>query len=103
MDFKLTDEQVKLRKQFFDVCEGLAKLKPAGFMGLEGVYDTDEGWEYHLHCAKEFAKRGWLSLGWPSEYGGQGTIMDKVFLAEATGYHDIPGVDIFGVNMLAPT
>ena len=103
MDFKLTDEQVKLRKEFFDVCEGLAKQRPEGFTGLEGVYDTDEGWEYHLWCAKEFAKRGWLSLGWPSEYGGQGTIMDKVFLAEATGYHDVPGVDIFGELMLAPT
>lgn len=103
MDFKLTDEQVKLRREFFDVCEELAKQRPEGFTGLEGVYDTDEGWEYHLWCAKEFAKRGWLSLGWPSEYGGQGTIMDKVFLAEATGYHDVPGVDIFGEGMLAPT
>lgn len=103
MDFKLTDEQTKLRKEFFDVCEGLEKKKPKGFAGLEGIYDTDEGWEYHLDCAREFGKRGWLSLGWPEEYGGQGTIMDKVFLSEATGYHDVPGVDIFGVNMLAPT
>ncbi len=103
MDFKLTDEQVKLRKELFDVCEKLAKDRPEGFTGLEGVYDTDEGWEYHLRCAKEFARRGWLSLEWPSEYGGRGTIMDKVFLAEATGYHDVPGVDIFGVLMLAPT
>jgi alkylation response protein AidB-like acyl-CoA dehydrogenase len=103
MDFRLTEEHVKLRKEFFDVCEGLAKRSPPGFSGLEGVYDTDQGWEYHLSCAAEFAKRGWLSLGWPTEYGGQGTIMDKVFLSEATGYHDVPGVDIFGVDMLAPT
>ena len=103
MDFKLTDEQVKLRKEFFDVCEGLAKKRPEGFTGLEGCYDTDDGWQYHLQCAKEFASRGWLSLGWPAEYGGQGTMMDKVFLSEATGYHDVPGVDIFGVDMLAPT
>ena len=103
MDFKLTDEQVKLRKEFFDVCEGLAKKRPEGFTGLEGCYDTDEGWQYHLQCAKEFASRGWLSLGWPAEYGGQGSMMDKVFLSEATGYHDVPGVDIFGVDMLAPT
>ena len=103
MDFKLTEEQTKLRKEFFDVCEALAKDRPEGVTGLEGVYDTDQGWEYHLRCAKEFAKRNWLTLGWPQEYGGQGTIMDKVFLSEATGYHDVPGVDIFGVDMLAPT
>jgi alkylation response protein AidB-like acyl-CoA dehydrogenase len=103
MDFKLTEEQTQLRKQFFDVCEGLAKKRPEGFTGLEGCFDTDEGWRYHQSCAKEFASRNWLTLGWPKEYGGQGTIMDKVFLSEATGYHDVPGVDIFGVDMLAPT
>ncbi|MCJ7520692.1 MAG: acyl-CoA dehydrogenase family protein, partial [Dehalococcoidia bacterium] len=103
MDFSLTDEQVKLRQEFFNVCKKLADDKPEGVTGLEGVYDTDEGWEYHLRCAKELAKRNWLTLGWPQEHGGQGTIMDKVFLSEATGYCDVPGVDIFGVDMLSPT
>ena len=103
MDFKLTDEQGKLRQEFFDVCKELAKGKPTGFTGLEGRYDTEEGWQYHLDCARKFAQRGWLCLGWPKEYGGQGTLMDKVFLAEATGYYDVPGVDVFGVDMLAPT
>lgn len=103
MDFKLTDEQLKLRKEFYDVCKELEKKKPKGFAGLESIYDTDEGWEYHLYCAREFAKRGWISLGWPPEYGGKGTIMDKVLFAEARGYYDIPGIDIFGPEMLAPT
>ena len=103
MDFKLTDEHMKLRKEFFNVCAELEKQKPSGFSGLESVYDTDEGWDYHLHCAKEFAKRGWLAHGWPPEYGGHGTIMDKVLFSEARGHYDLPGVDIFGVEMLAPT
>jgi alkylation response protein AidB-like acyl-CoA dehydrogenase len=103
MNFKLTDEQAKLRQEFFDVCKELAKGKPRGFTGLEGRYDTEEGWQYHLDCARKMAQRGWLCLGWPKEHGGQGTRMDKVFLAEATGYYDVPGVDVFGVDMLAPT
>ena len=103
MDFKLTDEQVKLRKEFYDVCKELEKKKPKGFAGLESVYDTDEGWQYHLYCAREYAKRGWISIGWPSEYGGKGTIGDKVFFGEARGYYDLPGIDIFGPEMLAPT
>jgi alkylation response protein AidB-like acyl-CoA dehydrogenase len=103
VDFRLTDEQVKLRQEFYDVCKELEKKKPKGFAGLESIYDTDEGWEYHRYCAKEFAKRGWISLGWPPEYGGKGTIMDKVFFAEARGYYDVPGIDIFGPEMLAPT
>ncbi len=103
MDFKLTDEQVKLRQEFYDVCKELEKKKPKGFAGMESIYDTDEGWQYHLYCAREFAKRGWISIGWPPEYGGKGTIMDKVFFAEARGYYDLPGIDIFGPEMLAPT
>jgi len=103
MDFKLTDEQIKLRKEFYDVCRELEKKKPKGFAGLESVYDTDEGWQYHLYCAREYARRGWISIGWPPEYGGKGTIGDKVFFGEARGYYDLPGIDIFGPEMLAPT
>jgi alkylation response protein AidB-like acyl-CoA dehydrogenase len=103
MDFKFSDEQLKLRKEFFDVCKDLEKLKPKGYTGLESNFNTDEGWQYHLHCAKEFAKRGWLALDWPAEYGGKGTMMDRVFFAEARGYYEVPGADIFGVEMLAPT
>jgi len=103
MDFGLTDEQIARRKEFFEGCEELEKRKPADFVGLESTYSSDEGWEYHLYCAKEFAKRGWLSLGWPPEYGGKGAMMDRVLFAEARGYYDLPGVDIFGVAMLAPT
>lgn len=103
MDFRLTDEQEALRKEYVEVCRELEKRKPEGFSELESIYDTDEGWEYHLYCAKEFAKRGWLSLGWPPEYGGKGTIMDRVLFAEAAGYYDIPGVDLFGIQMLGPT
>ena len=103
MDFALTEEQEKLRKEFYDVCKNLASKRPEGFTGLEGCYDTDEGWEYHRACGKEFASRNWLALGWDPKYGGQGTMLEKTFLSEATGYYDVPGVDIFGVDMLAPT
>ena len=75
-------QQKERRKEFSDVCRELAKQKPAGFVGLESTYGSDEGWEYHLHCAKEFAKRGWLSLAWPPEYGGKGDMMDRVLFAD---------------------
>jgi len=103
MDFRLTQEQEQLRNEFYSVCRDLEKSKPPTYLGLEAMFKRDENWEFHLHCAKEFAKRGWLSLGWPAEYGGMGTMMDRVIFAEARGYHGIPGVDLVGVQMLAPT
>jgi len=103
MDYKLTDDQIAQRSEYFKVCQDLEKRKPEDFTGFDSAFSSDEGWGYHRYCAKEFAKRGWLSLGWPPEYGGSGTIMDRVLLAEAKGYHNILGVDPFGVGMLAPT
>jgi 3-oxocholest-4-en-26-oyl-CoA dehydrogenase alpha subunit len=103
MDFRLTDEQNAHKKEYYEVCEELAKKKPKSYIGFESQFDNEEGWAYHRYCAKEFAKRGWLALGWPAEYGGNGSIMDKVLLSEARGYYDLPGSDIFGVAMLAPT
>jgi alkylation response protein AidB-like acyl-CoA dehydrogenase len=103
MDFRLTSEQLERRKEFYKVCEELDKKKPASYIGFESQFHNEEGWNFHRYCAKEFGKRGWLALGWPKEYGGTGTMMDKVMLAEARGYYELPGSDIFGVAMLAPT
>ena len=104
MDFRLTEEQEKRRKEFFDVCKELEKRKPIGMYTLMDAFeiDTEEGIAHQDYCRKEFAKRGWLGLGWPSEYGGTGTVMDRAFLSEATGYYGVYGIDGFGVNMLAP-
>ncbi len=104
MDFRLTEEQEKRRREFFDVCKELGKKKPEGiYTGMDAFEtDTEEGLAYEEYCRKEFARRGWLRLGWPAEWGGIGTMMDKVFFGEATGYYGIPGVDIYGVGMLAP-
>ena len=103
MDFRLTDEQLTRRKEFIDVCKELEKKKPTEYISWESAFNEGPCWVFHLHCAKEFAKRGWLTLNWPDEYGGRGTMMDRVLFAEARGYYGIPGVNIWGVHMLAPT
>ncbi len=103
MDFRLTPEQETRKKEFYKYCEELTKKKPESYIGIESKNDNDECWEFHRYCAREFGKRGWLSLGWPVEYGGSGDMMDKVLFSEAIGYYGLPGVDEFGVAMLAPT
>jgi len=102
MNFELTAEENAHRKEFFDACKELEKKRPPS-LTFEAVFEIDEFWQFHLDCVKEFAKKGWLSLAWPPEHGGSGTMMDKVLFGQARGYHGIPGVDIFGVEMLAPT
>jgi alkylation response protein AidB-like acyl-CoA dehydrogenase len=104
MDFRLTKEQEKRRREFFDVCKQLEKDKPANIYTFLDAFeiDTEEEIAYEKRCRREFARRGWLRLGWPAEYGGVGTMIDRAFLAEATGYHGIPGVDPVGIGLLAP-
>jgi len=104
MDFRLTPEQEKHRQEYHAVCRELSlKAPPHPILGEKGIFGTAHGWKYFRYCAKEFAKRGWLSLSWPAEYGGSGDRMDQVLLAEAMGYNGVPGIDPFGVGMLAPT
>jgi len=103
VDFRLTPEQEKRRQEYHAVCRELSLKAPHPILGEKTIFGTDHGWKFFRYCAKEFAKRGWLSLSWPSEYGGTGDRMDQVLLAEAMGYNGVPGIDPFGVGMLAPT
>ena len=103
MDFSLPEEQKKRRGEFFQACKELEKNKPPEYKGVETIFTCDESWEYYMHCRREFARRKWTTLNWPAEYGGHGDMMDRVFLAEAMGYHEVPGLDGWGIQMLAPT
>ncbi|MBM3133468.1 MAG: acyl-CoA dehydrogenase [Chloroflexi bacterium] len=103
MDFSLTEEQKALREEMFRVCAELGKNGPAELTGApEDKWLTDEGWEHNHRAWKEIAKRGWLSIDWPVEYGGQGrSRIYKAFLAEAMGYNRIsPDA---GIGIVAPT
>ena len=103
MDFSFTKEQKERRAEFYALCTKLEKEKPKAVHTGEVYYSWKENWDYHIYCAKEYARRGWLALAWPEEYGGTGDMMDRVLFAEARGYRGISGVDLFGVQMLAPT
>lgn len=105
MDFQLTEEQLSLRNVFSAVCAELERRQPANWLfPMEDKYSTDEGWDYHRYCAKEFARRGWLSRQWPKPYGGEAAPMiEQTIFNEVRGYYRVPGVDFYGVQMLGPT
>ncbi|MFQ5924476.1 MAG: acyl-CoA dehydrogenase family protein [Dehalococcoidia bacterium] len=104
MDFKFTPEQEALRKEFEDFFKEAMKEAPQGWVaGLESTF-SEEGWPFHRSLARQLAKKGWLSRPWPKEYGGQdASIIEQLIFNEVRGYYGATGVDIFGVNMLAPT
>ena len=53
---------------------------------------------------KKLAEKGWLTMAWPEEYGGQSAShMMQVIFSEEMSYNRAPGRDVFGTRMMAPT
>ena len=106
MDFRLTKEEEQKKQEFEAFFEEEMKNAPPEFGngGLEGIYATDEGFEFHKYMARKLGEKGWLSMGWPKQYGGmEASIMEQVIFDEVRGYYNAPGVDGFAVGMFAPT
>jgi alkylation response protein AidB-like acyl-CoA dehydrogenase len=106
MDFKLTEEQKALKKEFEDFFREEMKNAPPeyGRGGLEAIFASDEAWKFHKYMQKKLAERGWLSRPWPKEYGGQDApLIEQLIFNEVRAYYRAPGVDIWGVGMFAPT
>jgi len=105
MDFRFTEEQEALRREFDSFFKEVMKEAPEDWEGgLEAFLATDEGWAFHRRVQRKLAEKGWLTLAWPKEYGGQAlSIIEQMIFSEVRGYHRAPGIDIWGLDMLAPT
>ncbi|OPX33952.1 MAG: hypothetical protein B1H11_11725 [Desulfobacteraceae bacterium 4484_190.1] len=89
MDFRLTKEQVEFQEEVRD------------FLRTEkekGIYTFGDNHFVHLvdkRFSKQMAKKGWIGVAWPKEYGGKGMgyinrliLLEEMFKAGAPlGYH----------------
>ena len=100
MDFRFSPEEEAFRQEL----EGFLRLElPSGWEGA-GRWPEEQDWGFTREMRKKLAQRGWLTMHWPEEYGGQGAsqVRSAIFNEEMS-YNRAPGRDIFGVRMLAPT
>jgi alkylation response protein AidB-like acyl-CoA dehydrogenase len=67
MRYTFTAEEEAFRQE---VRAWLTEQLPNDWDG--GDESTDEGWAFNLEMRKKLADKGWLTLAWPTEYGGQG-------------------------------
>ncbi len=99
MEFRFTPEEETFREELRAF---LAQELPPGWTG--SLDDEDEDWDFTLKMRRRLAEKGWLTMAWPREYGGQGAShMKQVIFAEEMTYQRAPGRDGFGIRMLAPT
>lgn len=106
MDFSLTPKQEARKREFEDFFEEEMKNAPREITkgGFDKIFHSEETWAFHRYMAKKLAAKGWLTLAWPRQYGGQdASLMEQLIFNEVRAYHRAPGVDIWGIEMFAPT
>jgi alkylation response protein AidB-like acyl-CoA dehydrogenase len=60
-------------------------------------------WRFMRSMSRKLGAKGWLSLSWPEEYGGQNSTFLQNIVYEEVLYHNCPGINHIGVTFLAPT
>jgi len=99
--YTFTEEDEKFRQE---LRSWIRNEIPVNFEKWHGVNEAGEDFEYGLKIRRKLAKKGWLTMAWPKEYGGQGaSYMKQVIFNEEMSYHRMPGRDGFGAKMLGPT
>ena len=100
MEFKFTEQDEEFRKELRAFMK--AEL-PDSWEGA-GRYPEEDDWDLNIVIRKKMAEKGWLTMHWPKEYGGQAASPVKsAIYNEEIAYMRAPGRDIFGVRMLGPT
>lgn len=70
--------------------------------GFDFYSELDELGPTARMMSKELGAKGWLSIPWPKQYGGQeGSYIDQLILAEELAAQHCPGLEIFGA-VIAP-
>ena len=93
MDLIFTEQEEAFRQELRDF---LAAELPDGWDPLDQPGESpEERHAFTRSMANKLADKGWLTLAWPEEYGGQGrSIMEQVIYREEMSYWNVPGTDL---------
>ena len=107
MDFGFSKQEESFRKE---VREFIQKEFPSELRwhsrvtfapSIHGL--DDEAWKFMKTMSRKLGAKGWLSLSWPEEYGGQNSLFLQNIVYEEVLCHNCPGINHMGVTFLAPT
>jgi len=107
MDFGFTVEQNKFRQEVRGFLN--TELPPdwLDYIGStidDSVVNREGGWQVFKDMARKLGEKGWLSLFWPKEYGGQACAhVDYLIFLEEIARRGSSGYNAIGAKMLAPT
>ncbi len=93
MNITFTEQEEGFRQEIRDF---LSEELPDDWDPLGKPGETaEEQRSFTRGMSKRLADRGWLTLAWPEEYGGQGRpIMEQVIYNEEMSYWNVPGTEL---------
>jgi len=102
VDLHFSQEDEEFRQE---VLQFISQELPADWRGTGLLSEAkgDEEWQFALKMLRKVGAKGWHSLAWPREYGGQASMTRQFIFSEEMYYHELPGVDLVGTLMLAPS
>ena len=108
MDFAFTREELDLRREIEEFVKG--ELPPdwdewvvywPGSYGTMPQMET-EFREITRRFSRMLGEKGWLTLGWPREYGGQGSAIKAAIAGDVLSYHRVPAGGV-ATGIVGPT
>ena len=93
MDIKFTQREEDFRQEIRDF---LQETLPEDWdpLGQAGE-SAEERQDFTRQMTQALADKGWLTLAWPEEYGGQARpIMEQVIYNEEMSYKNVPGTEL---------
>jgi alkylation response protein AidB-like acyl-CoA dehydrogenase len=104
MDFSFSPEEEAFRKEVSEFLDKEApqewQKKKVSFFDMSG----QENWiAVHRDMSQKLGARGWLSMHWSKEYGGQGlSPFYRLILREELAKHHCPGYHSLSVDFVGP-
>ena len=97
MDFLITEEEQAFKKEVTDfIDEVFREVLPSDWQGVDPGPEEEEREEVYplaVEVWRRMGAKGWIGLGWPKEYGGQGDLSkDWILKEELTPIQDIQSV-----------
>jgi alkylation response protein AidB-like acyl-CoA dehydrogenase len=101
MHISYTPEQEQLRQQLREYFAALmTPERRAGLAHADGEYG--DGVTYK-EVVRQLGRDGWLALGWPAEYGGQGrSVLEQLIFTDEASIAGVP-VPFLTINTVGPT
>ena len=99
MKFEFTEDQMRFRDELRSFLDREVPLSRQEVFGIE----TEEQYRYGRSLARKLAARGWLTIGWPKEFGGGGCgQIEQGILNEEMGYRRVPRTGNAGLSTVGP-